>query len=144
MCFTINKNNPKALTSDHDVLCFKILLSDNGSIESPTQTHTYSIGELQNIVKLIPKNNPISSELPTIECGYHSFISIERLKTSWLYGYLLITLHNVYSIVIGECVIPKGYQYYINQETGEFVSESIILKKLYENNESGNDRSSEE
>jgi hypothetical protein len=143
MCFTINKYNPKALTSDHDIPCLKILLSRNGHIESPSQNHYYSIGELQNIVKLIPEDHPLKDRPPIIEEGYHSFISIERLKDSWLYSYVSLALH-LHGPTIWECVIPKGYQYYVNYETGEYVSESIILKRIYESNESSSNRPSEE
>jgi hypothetical protein len=144
MCFTIDKNSSKAITSDHDIICFKILFKTENSSEAESiaypYNHRYKLNEINEIINLIPQDHLIEGRQPIINRGYHSFISLDHLKRSWMYT----TTHEYPMIITGECVIPKGYQYYVNYETGEYVSESIILKKLYESNESGSNRPSEE
>jgi hypothetical protein len=112
-------------------------LGPSGAPSALTQDYYYKVDNLNHIVSLIPQDSPTLDRQPVINRGYHSFISLDRLYKSPLYS-------NSKYFILGECVIPKGYQYYINYETGEFVSESIILKKLYESNESGSNRPSEE
>lgn len=145
MCwFTFNMAYSKPKTAEEDLTVIKFLRKNSdGDLLSPYYPHKYVLGEQAENVPLIVEYNvseAISPEVPVIHKGYHSFEFPKRIEfnTHSIEEYILYYDNNEKStwdcVFLSEapyvCVIPKGTQYYLNDEH-EIVSETIIVKEPY-------------
>lgn len=131
MCFNISKKYPKALTAEHEIICYKVMTKKYVSIH---QDFKY---ELDNLYKTNFAINPyglLTSGIdngvgylqfgPVINDGFHSFESRNKAyRNRMTHGYPSI-LETV------TCIIPKGAKYYYNPDTEEYVSNQIIIKGI--------------
>ena len=149
MCFSIHPDHSDPIIAADDTICYKILgkhelnyypqLSTFNNwkllilrflgfnvFAALAQNHVYIINSrkkkrviIQPYILNWNKDNPTTpiSSCGTIEKGYHSYIKNNRI------------ISDKYEILI-ECVIPKGTLYYKNPFNEEYVSETIILKKV--------------
>lgn len=127
MCFYIHPNHQQMKTATKDIMCFKILDSRR---ESPFRYFYYEFNKLyKSQISFVP--NKILGEngkikvLPStkIDTGLHSLISKKaavRFKRERF----------VYQYLIYEAVIPAGANYYYNPDTGEYVSNRLIVKSI--------------
>lgn len=146
MCWTTKiMENTTPITADEDIKVVKILeVNSLGEMYSPYMYMAYHYDVAFPVEKLIPYHQThcnISSWY--INEGYHSFADCRiQLKEMDLSGYYQYSNNNDGSVMYDwlegneriipfECIIPKGTQYYLNEDN-EIVSETIILKKPHD------------
>lgn len=110
MCFLIHKNHTEPKTARTDKVCYK-------RVEKTPTRRTY-LSEILKKIYCTGRENEKVVLFPhrgKIDVGYHSYNSPD------------LALYRRDCVV--ECVIPKGTKYYYNPEYGEYVSETIIVKR---------------
>lgn len=143
MCwFTLDMAYSKPKTTEEDLTVIKFLRKNsNGDLLSPYYKYKYELDQQTEKVPLIAEYNvseAFSPEVPVINKGYHSFEMPKRIESN-KHSIEEYTLHydkdekSTWTCVfLSEapyvCVIPKGTQYYQNDEH-EIVSETIIVKE---------------
>jgi len=78
--------------------------------------HEYKIGVKQPHVELKP-------DVDVVNEGYHSFIHSSGKRYR-------VYLQGTFFPIEVECIIPKGSQYMVNKDKNNYVSTSIIIKKV--------------
>ena len=150
MCWK-SKIKPIKEISEEDITVIKVLKQYDNKEEyySPFQDYRYFIGKKQPVINQIKILEPSFSDCTAIYNGYHSYsincyaefenypddgyicdINVkDKYDSKYIGSYhsLILTFKTHY--IFAECIIPKGAEYYEN-EKGEFVSNTIILKKI--------------
>lgn len=118
MCWG-NHKRPTYKIAEKDIITYKILTKDpvTGCLVSPIYGYFYIIGEKQPLIK-IKSLRYVNIHKYSISEGYHSYTYTP---------FHLASGNNV----ICECIIPKGTRMSSVDHTGAIVSETIILKGLY-------------
>lgn len=115
MCFQVDLNHPDPLVAEEDIPCIKVI---NDDFTSFFKNYPYKLGEinpkeeLKEIINLAPSVNYINE-------GYHSYYYTIQVYFPTSSSYLWV-----------KCIIPKGTKYYKNDNTQEYVSETIIIEKV--------------
>lgn len=138
MCLTVDTElyGSKPMIAKKDITCYKILYRANANDSSGTwyKTPWYNFVMRLNIPYKehgdfdIEVSNSVEGRFFVNGGGFHSFVYEEDART-----YINSHSYNMWwgSLVIAECVIPKGSEYY----TGGFgfskcyCSKEIVLKK---------------
>lgn len=131
----------KPKTAEEDIMVIKFLRKDSdGNLLSPYFKHKYELDKQAEKVTLMPEHGD-DEEISVINDGYHSFEFPKRneINNHSPKEYILYYDNGEMSawscVYLSEspyvCVIPKGTQYYLNDEH-EIVSETIIVKELYD------------
>lgn len=111
---------PKAQYATEDILVFKIFkeLKSNYAI-SLRMRFDYKYGKLYRVSKLkIKKDRGLLGETQyRIYRGFHSISFRFMNAISWNSSY------------VAPCIIPKGANYYVSTDSGEIVSDRIIIPK---------------
>lgn len=111
---------PKAQYATEDILVFKIFeeLKSNYAI-SLIMRFDYKYGKLYKVSKLKIKKEK-NSLGETHYCIYRGFHSI---------SFRLMNVIDWNPSYVAPCIIPKGATYYVNTNSGEIVSDRIIISK---------------
>ena len=97
-----------------DIVCYKIIQDD---LKSQIKLFQY---KLDKIYKL---DHPLYLDKEKICQGFHSYKDCPS-------EYFIFKYLNFLSLIIVQCIIPKGSHYFINDH-GEMVSDSIkIVKRI--------------
>lgn len=141
MCWT-SRNELTKLIADKDIECYKnfrledIIFKQKSIFKfkfgkkkiiqliSLFKEYKYTPYKKQKIINLKPKELSYDPDIFNnykimgykIDAGYHSYNTIERAKKSIFFG----------DEVVIKCIIPKGTEYYINNDD-EIVSSTIIV-----------------
>ena len=121
MCFEARKT-VKARIAEKDIICYKIIRSDNTPWYSGTHhcTTPYKINGDNIKVKITPISSPEYESSININKGYHSYITRNGATNNWSY-----LMNNSKEMKISRFIIPVGTIYYRNRK--EYVSETIKL-----------------
>lgn len=123
MCFNIDSNNPDKQIAEKDITCYKVMFKkDNNSYLSQFKSFEYKKDENYEI-------NKWSFGMPqSIEVGFHFHSNIETARDSLAFwNTCSIAPPESLNLVIIECIIPKGSEYYHNPIEHEYVSNRIKI-----------------
>ena len=138
MCFFVQLKNRKPLIAETDIICYKSGFITNKTAKvliSELQHHIYRIGHKQPKVTLKKKlafnEQGVFDIAIVINEGYHSYSTL----SSWPNPSGNITSERTIKeglpmFLKATCIIPKGTLYYYNDKYKQYVSETIMLKKL--------------
>ena len=115
MCFHVDLNHPDPLVAEEDIQCIKVI---NDDFTSFFKNYPYKLGEINPKEELKEITLPVS-HIKYIDKGYYSYYYDFQRHFSGSYSCLLV-----------KCIIPKGTKYYKNDNTREYVSETIIIEKV--------------
>lgn len=143
MCFNIDSNNPNKQIADKDITCYKVMFKkDANSYLSQFKSFLYNKGETYKVTIDEPQINRWAFGMPlSIEAGFHSYSNIDTAQSSlWMSGFGSLNL------VVVECIIPIGSEYYYNPIELEYVSNQVKIignrhdevKKHYNKNKTNN------
>lgn len=110
MCFIVENNKPKIAKRNIKVYKFVDEI-DSTTCESYWKNYKYTQNKVCKKIKLKFTKSKFFGN--TIEKGYHSYIYNDDYH---------IRVNSIF-------IIPKGSEYYVNIEDGEYVSDTIIFKK---------------
>lgn len=116
MCFNIHPKFKEPKVAAQDITCYKVFEKEDikeNTVRSLHMRFKYIFGLVYNAEFEVRKS---LHEMSIIEDGFHSYINKFLFKFKWNRPCL-------------PCIIPKGAQYYINPDSGEYCSNQIILKK---------------
>lgn len=126
MCWSTYVPSPRQI-AECDITCYKIMIQlESGQFMSLFQHTLYT--ENMTSVHLEPKAFFIPQYdmcLIEIDRGYHSYERIELAKFSFKSNWI----SESDPLVIVECYIPEGSEYYVNL-FGEIVSSNIKINKV--------------
>ena len=125
MCFYIDLKHSKIKVATKDITCYKRIRdtfqpehyhsSDSGDCAAIMES--YKLNEPNKIVPLI-----IDKSSCIINKGYHSYSNKKSLD--------LLLQKRDRKLIKVLCIIPKDTKYYYNSLHREYVSETIIIKKI--------------
>lgn len=116
MCFTVHDKHPFPKISFFNKRCYKVVIIRNDIIYSFYMDYKYILNKKMRRVKLRPFIGLINS-------GYHSYSNFNK-------AHCMSMSSRLKEARIIECVIPRFSKYYYNPETEEYVSSSIIVKRI--------------
>ena len=117
MCFNTTKYM-KARIAKEDIICYKkgLNFDEKTGVFIPYYKHfKYGVDITQPTVKLKKEERDVYDNDYVIHEGYHSYMDKSSCS-----DYL----------PCGEFIIPKGTRYYKSIRDGEYVSETIIFKRI--------------
>ncbi len=147
MCLRVDKTKPEV--ADSEIVCYKVLVENNGNCRSPFYEFEYEIGK-----KYSDKREQVlepCDDSPFWDCVYYGFHSYESygdvnrlMELLYSNGEFIAELKNGGRFVVVKCIIPNGARYYRGQvDTGfleevspdgsmppGFVSDAIIIKEI--------------
>lgn len=120
--------------TETDIVSTKVLVLEENKLRAYYRKYYYTIGELNQI------DFPLETNfLGQIYKGFHSYNSKSIKYTEALEGifvfnvgkaeFITIFSKGYNSLVVVECTIPKGSEYYENS-IGEIVSNKLIINKI--------------
>ena len=145
MCLIINKNNPEPITTEQDIVCYKVLKKkqDNKIFKAPIYNFEYCFGDIYTIQNEYFKKPFIYDDGECLaEYGFHSFVSLSdavRFKCR-----LLLVTRQSFEFVIAKCTIPNGTRYYKGKQKfyrnesdspDGYCSEAIRIDEIVNENE---------
>ena len=145
MCLIISKNNLKPVTSEQDIVCYKVLkkLPNCEILSAPIYNFEYTFGMIYSTHKDYFSDIDICDDGECLaEYGFHSFVELSgavRFKERLLD----ITRHS-FDFVVVKCTIPNGVCYYTGKQifswnednyTDGYCSEAIRIVEIVNENE---------
>lgn len=123
MCFhlVMKDKNLRPLTAKKNIICYKVVYLFRGTkILSSIRDYLYTLNKRNREIKLYAFFSSYTGET-TVDAGYHSYRSL---------GIARRTIAGCSMYKVAECVIPRGAKYYQRKRPGEYVSSTIIMKKI--------------
>lgn len=140
MCFNIQAANRYPITAKEDIPCFKIYekhkrggIFKREQLKSIVRAHMVKVGATYKEPLFCNTRDYKVGESGiflggSIEEGFHSY-HIDHPRQGWDSWARTIEGYGSMSLVIVECIIPKGATYYTNDDAGEYVSDKIKIKR---------------
>lgn len=145
MCLTINKNNIKLITTEQDIVCYKVLkkLPNRDILNAPIYNFEYCFGIIYGTHEDYFEDIVICDDGEClVEYGFHSFVELSdavRFKCR-----LMETTQHYFDFVVVKCIIPNGTRYYQGKQVFKlreelspdgYCSEAIRIDEIVNENE---------
>ena len=117
MCFTIKR----VLKANRNIVCYKVLIKENGTLQSPYFFKTWELGEEQTEKLTVNKNK--ADEIKTVT-GFYTYTN-KKEAINTLRFFRRKTRGN---FRVFKCIIPKSSVYYVSF-CDEFCSDKLIIKR---------------
>lgn len=153
MCFHIDRNFPNALVAEEDIVCYKVLhyyilniTGNNYAGTAPYYSKDYEYNTIYKVEKFgivetrVVNNIITTSLIRTIDEGLHSYSTPEmaEFQLRFIHPYYWSGKSHIKTFptlskdtVICKAIIPKGTEYYYNEESSEYVSLKLkIIERI--------------
>lgn len=145
MCLTINNNNPEPMTTEQDIVCYKVLkkLPNCEILSAPIYNFEYCFGMIYSTHEDYFSDIDVCDDGEClVEYGFHSFASLsDAVRFKWR---LLETTRHSFEFVVVECTIPNASRFYIGKQNfalhednspDGYCSEAIRIERIVNENE---------
>lgn len=119
MCLITNQTKP--LIAGKDIKCYKFLKRYEGRLRSPFYTFVWEKGKLEKTI--LHKNG-----WGEVHKGFHAHMSKKILRKNIREKRAFRDIKRFQRIAKKVFIIPKGSEYYMNENKEEIVSNQIIMK----------------
>ncbi len=124
MCWTSFKS-PVRRIAEQDITCYKVIFVAENKVISYYQEYEYEFEKLYTTeISNVAENGYVF----IIIQGFHSYEHCPKINSEGIESEngTVYKFYNMDTIDTVRCIIPKGSEYYIN-ENGEIVSNAIII-----------------
>ena len=137
MCFIKEKENFLHKIAEHDIICYKVVIENNGEFRSFYEGFPYELGRYYSMdlrdyrVLLHDRYFSLGANVyHSYMCGCDHYAIAREIDSFVVRRAHGVDFYPDEKVCVVQCTIPEGSIYWVNQKLGEYCSSDIRLDKV--------------